>query len=148
MPGPSLLPGRQVWAESRQFPTPVGQWLVLALPACRSPWLGHAHGPGPAHATICPAPSAPRSSVLKSHLLSLSSSHFTPVWISPVFMSYPVPILYPPWWVDILQVGSPAVSVTLWPLVAPAVCCPCRVWSLLPGSSQGVRDHPTPLGPQ
>ena len=61
-----------------QFPTPLGPCLVPALPACESPWLGQAHGPGPAHATVSPAPSAPHSSILKSHLLSLSPLHFMP----------------------------------------------------------------------
>lgn len=63
-----------------------------------------------------------------------------------MFISFPAPIRYPPWWVHILQVSSSAVLVALWPLATPAAWDPCRVWYLLPGSSQAVGDHPTPLG--
>lgn len=108
-----LFPGWQGWTESRKFPARLGPLLVPALPVWRSPGLGHAQASScPHHISPFPQHFPHLDLTLFSFCLPIPRQSTMQVWISAVFLSFPVPTACPPCWVHILQVSGSALSLS------------------------------------
>lgn len=130
-----LFPGWQGWTESRKFPARLGPLLVPALPVWRSPGLGHAQASScPHHTSPFPQHFPHLDLTLFSFCLPIPRQSTMQVWISAVFLSFPVPTV-------VLPAGSTSSRSVAQHCHCPQLLCPSG------GRAVSQHCHPSAIPP-